>query len=102
MFTKVLACMQPRGTVIAVRMHPVHQPATEESQLRHRRRVAMLSKKTCYNQRRWGADRSFELTRNANDGEATPISSYLDIPQILHVAVNSREKIAFGGADWIK
>lgn len=36
-----------------------------------------------YNQHRWGADRSF-LLEKADD--ATPISAYLDIPQIIRIA----------------
>ena len=36
-----------------------------------------------YSQHRWGADRSFELTK---DEDATPISAYLDIDQIVQIA----------------
>lgn len=36
-----------------------------------------------YSQHRWGADRSFELTKEA---DATPISAYLDIDQIVQIA----------------
>lgn len=36
-----------------------------------------------YSQHRWGADRSFLLEKEDN---ATPISAYLDIPQIIQIA----------------
>eukprot|EP00980_Cylindrotheca_fusiformis_P006420 scaffold1375_cov137-Cylindrotheca_fusiformis.AAC.9 len=36
-----------------------------------------------YSQHRWGADRSFLLEKAA---DATPISAYLDIPQIIKIA----------------
>jgi pyruvate carboxylase len=36
-----------------------------------------------YSQHRWGADRSFLLEK---EGLATPISAYLDIPQIIKIA----------------
>lgn len=36
-----------------------------------------------YSQHRWGADRSFLLEK---EEEATPISAYLDIPQIIKIA----------------
>lgn len=36
-----------------------------------------------YSQHRWGADRSFLLEK---DEDATPISAYLDIPQIIKIA----------------
>lgn len=36
-----------------------------------------------YSQHRWGADRSFLLEK---DADATPISAYLDIPQIIQIA----------------
>ena len=36
-----------------------------------------------YSQHRWGADRSFLLEKEA---DATPISAYLDIPQIIKIA----------------
>ena len=36
-----------------------------------------------YSQHRWGADRSFLLEK---DEGATPISAYLDIPQIIQIA----------------
>ena len=45
--------------------------------------VAIYSYEDRYSQHRWGADRSFMLDK-AED--ATPISAYLDIPQIIQIA----------------
>lgn len=45
--------------------------------------VAIYTREDRYNQHRWGADRSFELTKAEG---ASPISAYLDIPQIIKVA----------------
>jgi pyruvate carboxylase len=45
--------------------------------------VAMYSYEDRYSQHRWGADRSFLLEK---DEGATPISAYLDIPQIIQIA----------------
>ena len=39
-----------------------------------------------YSQHRWGADRSFELEK---EDDATPISAYLDIDQIIQIAKDS-------------
>ena len=36
-----------------------------------------------FSQHRWGADKSFQLTKN---NQASPISAYLDIPQIIQLA----------------
>jgi hypothetical protein len=38
-----------------------------------------------FSQHRWGADKSFKLDKGSHPG-ATPISAYLDIPQIIKVA----------------
>lgn len=46
--------------------------------------VAIYAKEDSYSQHRWGADRSFQLGRA--DESASPISAYLDIPQIIQVA----------------
>jgi pyruvate carboxylase len=45
--------------------------------------VAMYSYEDRYSQHRWGADRSFLLDKAPG---ATPISAYLDIPQIIQLA----------------
>lgn len=45
--------------------------------------VAIYSHEDRYSQHRWGADRSFLLTKPPG---ATPISAYLDIPQIIRIA----------------
>jgi len=45
--------------------------------------VAIYSYEDRYSQHRWGADRSFELKKHK---DATPISAYLDIPQIIQIA----------------
>jgi pyruvate carboxylase len=45
--------------------------------------VAMYSYEDRYSQHRWGADRSFLLDKAEH---ATPISAYLDIPQIIRLA----------------
>jgi len=45
--------------------------------------VAIYTKEDKYSQHRWGADRSFELTKAVG---ASPISAYLDIPQIIQIA----------------
>jgi pyruvate carboxylase len=45
--------------------------------------VAIYDKEDRYSQHRWGADRSFQLQRTP---EATPISAYLDIKQIIQIA----------------
>jgi pyruvate carboxylase len=45
--------------------------------------VAIYAHEDRYNQHRWGADRSFELSTKEG---ASPISAYLDIPQIIDVA----------------
>ena len=39
-----------------------------------------------YSQHRWGADRSFKLEK---EDDATPISAYLDIDQIIQIAKDS-------------
>lgn len=46
--------------------------------------VAMYSYEDRYSQHRWGADRSYLLDKAAG---ATPISAYLDIPQIISLAL---------------
>jgi pyruvate carboxylase len=46
--------------------------------------VAIYAKEDSKSQHRWGADRSFRLERA--DESASPISAYLDIPQIIQVA----------------
>lgn len=48
--------------------------------------VAMYSWEDRYSQHRWGADQSFELLKGEG---ATPISAYLDIPQIISLAKNA-------------
>lgn len=45
--------------------------------------VAIYAHEDRYSQHRWGADRSFLLEK---ESDATPISAYLDIPQIIQVA----------------
>ena len=45
--------------------------------------VAIYGHEDRYSQHRWGADRSYMLEKAA---EATPISAYLDIPQIIKIA----------------
>jgi hypothetical protein len=45
--------------------------------------IAIYDKEDRYSQHRWGADKSFELQREAG---ASPISSYLDIAQIIQIA----------------
>mmetsp|Transcript_36116 Transcript_36116/g.84374 ORF Transcript_36116/g.84374 Transcript_36116/m.84374 type:complete len:1243 (-) Transcript_36116:126-3854(-) len=49
--------------------------------------VAIYGHEDRYSQHRWGADRSFELTRS--DPLSTPISAYLDIPQIIDIAISN-------------
>lgn len=44
--------------------------------------VAIYAREDRYSQHRWGADKSFLLERT----DGTPISSYLDIPQIIGIA----------------
>jgi hypothetical protein len=45
--------------------------------------VAIYTHEDRYSQHRWGADRSFMLEK---EPQATPISAYLDIPQIIQIA----------------
>lgn len=45
--------------------------------------VAVYATADRYSQHRWGADQSYELQQQDN---STPISSYLDIPQIIQIA----------------
>lgn len=45
--------------------------------------VAIYVNEDRYSQHRWGADRSFVLEK---EDDATPISAYLDIPQIIQIA----------------
>lgn len=45
--------------------------------------VAIYTHEDRYSQHRWGADRSFMLEK---EPLATPISAYLDIPQIIQIA----------------
>jgi pyruvate carboxylase len=45
--------------------------------------VGIFVKEDRYSQHRWGADRSFMLEKEEG---ATPISAYLDIPQIIQIA----------------
>jgi pyruvate carboxylase len=48
--------------------------------------VAIYGFEDRYSQHRWGADQSFMLEK---DESATPISAYLDIPQIIQIAKDS-------------
>jgi len=50
--------------------------------------VAIYGREDRYSQHRWGADQSFELGRA--DPLATPISAYLDIPQIIDIALQNK------------
>jgi len=45
--------------------------------------VAIYGYEDRFCQHRWGADQSFQLNK---DAEASPISAYLDIPQIINIA----------------
>ena len=45
--------------------------------------VAIYDHEDRYSQHRWGADRSYKLEKAPG---ATPISAYLDIPQIIKIA----------------
>ena len=45
--------------------------------------IAIYDREDRYSQHRWGADQSFELQREEG---ASPISSYLDIAQIIQIA----------------
>lgn len=45
--------------------------------------VAIYCHEDRYSQHRWGADRSYLLEK---EDDATPISTYLDIPQIIKIA----------------
>ena len=45
--------------------------------------VAIYGHEDRYSQHRWGADRSYKLEKAS---DATPISAYLDIPQIIKIA----------------
>lgn len=49
--------------------------------------VAIYSKEDRFSQHRWGADRSYLLEKQS--ALATPISTYLDIDQIIQIAVNA-------------
>jgi len=48
--------------------------------------VALYSYEDRYSQHRWGADKSFLLDKAEG---ATPISAYLDIPQIIQLAIDA-------------
>lgn len=48
--------------------------------------VGVYVKEDSYSQHRWGADRSFRLEKE--DG-ASPISAYLDIPQLIDIATKA-------------
>lgn len=50
-----------------------------------------------YSQHRWGADRSFLLEKAEG---ATPISAYLDIPQIIKVAKEADVDAIHPGMSW--
>jgi pyruvate carboxylase len=73
LFTNVMACNRAE---IAVR---IMRAATELNA----GTVGIYVHEDRYSQHRWGADRSF-LLEKAED--ATPISAYLDIPQIIEIA----------------
>jgi pyruvate carboxylase len=49
--------------------------------------VAIYGHEDRYSQHRWGADRSYKLEKAP---EATPISAYLDIPQIIKIAKEAK------------
>jgi Biotin carboxylase, N-terminal domain len=49
--------------------------------------VAIYGHEDRYSQHRWGADRSYKLDKAP---EATPISAYLDIPQIIKIAKEAK------------
>jgi pyruvate carboxylase len=49
--------------------------------------VAIYDHEDRYSQHRWGADRSYKLEKAPG---ATPISAYLDIPQIIKIAKEAK------------
>jgi Biotin carboxylase, N-terminal domain/Carbamoyl-phosphate synthase L chain, ATP binding domain len=51
--------------------------------------VGVYVQEDSYSQHRWGADRSFRLERNKDAG-ASPISAYLDIPQLIQIALDAK------------
>jgi pyruvate carboxylase len=72
-FRKVMACNRAE---ISVR---IQRAATELNC----ETLAIYGNEDRYSQHRWGADQSFMLTK---EDSASPISAYLDIPQIIRIA----------------